>query len=155
MFSCELFFADANIAVCFVKRDALPVVLTRQIATWRLQNENKIMLNYFIYLCICSFFWVFYYYFFFNISVLELQQLQKENIQQLQIKYELSLTKFPLLDAHSRTTTHTHTHAIALCVRITREIKKHVSKLYIFKGTLTPFDIMSLPIIVPFCTLAI
>ena len=44
MFSCESFIADANIAVYFVKSDALPVVLTRQIATWRLQNENNIII---------------------------------------------------------------------------------------------------------------
>ena len=46
MFSCESFIAYANIVVCFVKSDTLSVALTRQIATWRLQSKNKIILNY-------------------------------------------------------------------------------------------------------------
>ena len=54
----------------------------------------------------------------------------------------------------SDTYTHTHTHNGAktnLCVRISREIKMS----YIFKATLTPFDRVNLPIIVPFSNLAL
>ena len=40
MLSCEYFLADANVAVCFVKTDTRAVVLTRQIATWRLQKRK-------------------------------------------------------------------------------------------------------------------
>ena len=46
VFSCESFIAYANIVVCFVKSDTLSVALARQIATWRLQSKNKIILNY-------------------------------------------------------------------------------------------------------------
>ena len=39
--SCEFFLAEANVAVYFVKTDTLAVVLTRKIATWRLQKRKK------------------------------------------------------------------------------------------------------------------
>ena len=39
--SCEYFLAQANVAVCLVKTDTLAVVLTRHIATWRLQKRKK------------------------------------------------------------------------------------------------------------------
>ena len=39
--SCEIFLAEANVAVCFVKTDTFAVVLTRKIATWRLQKRKK------------------------------------------------------------------------------------------------------------------
>ena len=41
VFSCEHFFADTNVAVCFVMSNTLAVVLTRHIATWRLQKGKK------------------------------------------------------------------------------------------------------------------
>ena len=60
---------------------------------------------------------------------------------------------------HTLTTrTHANTHNSAktnLCVRISREIKMQVSMSYIFKITLTPFDRVNLPIIVPFSNLAL
>ena len=39
--SCEYFLAEANVAACFVKTDTLALVLTRHIATWRLQKRKK------------------------------------------------------------------------------------------------------------------
>ena len=42
VFSCEYFLAGANVAVFFIKGNTLAVVLTRQVATWRLKNEKKI-----------------------------------------------------------------------------------------------------------------
>ena len=47
VFSCEYFLAGANVAVFFVKGNALAVVLTRQVATWRLQKKKIIIIiNY-------------------------------------------------------------------------------------------------------------
>ena len=43
VFSCEYFLAGANVAVFFVKGNTLAVILTRQVATWRLQKEKKII----------------------------------------------------------------------------------------------------------------
>ena len=38
---CEYFLAGTKVAVCFVKSNTLAFVLTRQIATWRLQKRKK------------------------------------------------------------------------------------------------------------------
>ena len=43
VFSCECFLAGANVAVFLVKGNTLAVVLTRQVATWRLQKEKQII----------------------------------------------------------------------------------------------------------------
>ena len=110
MFSCELFFADANIAVCFVKSDALPVVFTRQIVTWRLQNENKIILIYFIYLFILVFL---HFIIFLTFPYWSYSNYRKKKNTAITNKYKLSLQKFPLLDAHART--HAHPHIPAFC----------------------------------------
>ena len=46
VFSCEYFLAGANVAVFFVKGNTLAVILTRQVATWRLQKKKQIIIQY-------------------------------------------------------------------------------------------------------------
>ena len=41
VFSCEYFLAGTNVAVSFLKENTLSVILTGQVATWRLQKEKK------------------------------------------------------------------------------------------------------------------